>query len=932
MKAKTKTKKTDRKFSRHKFPTKDPPKIEIPKYDLSNICKPIDTSLCNLYQVTKLFETANEEIKCILTYECEVIYECKICRSLFRSLLNFISHKRIYCVEKFNISNNKNVIDPQVMVVEKPVDSECKENHKVEKSSKNPALDKKFSKKDLTSVITMLQKKQTDPNYDDVEEQNRRTHIIADTEQVLLEVLDSNRAAFQTVFEPMLSNIAANDLMKAQTTELQNLLSRDTAILGPDGQIVELSTDEKSSDSLQYFKYPDNTENENLVCSICNINFSTKKTLTFHIKSLHTPNRLVYPCTCCNSLFPSTWGVYRHLVKVHRKSNTQVRKLRAEIQAKAYLRESTRAQDIDQDCADDKLNSLNELRSTNETQEWMTHLESDTELQRCGGCNKRFDRKAALLAHSQICQRRQAACNDVATKSKRSKVVSETTTEKSTPEKLTSTPEVGSSSVVESQDIPTKKISTESESLVTSSEDPDRLLNLPNVSPAVTITRLSQRQPPAEISIRVEGVASLSKDAWEKMGNEASALSLNTDVDLLRIPSDTTPTKTSPNDNVSDDPEIIFTNIEKAQSVSGNKGSKKRKMGKSSTSTDSNKRINLLMQGKQEKKNSTETNSSPDKPEDKMTNFSSPRKFECIPCKRTFSNLTNLRRHMAEHISWNRFRCKLCDFECFDKIDCVAHCNKIHNAKNSRTSIANMIIESPLNEKPTDSSRGLLKKHHILKDSAKHKIIDGTKSAISTNDVKVNQKVNSSQHDVKEINKSGSSTDENGSCSPKLDEELSDEKSELVKKASLDEDPELRRMVMEVIFGSSETVNEQPGSSAEVQEIRDYKKISKISSKVCSEDKSSLNRLETMQSLQNNNRLARHTRNRTKVENKDFIYDLDAVLVKESADDELCATEIIGDNNKSTNIMKDKFTPESDLTVVLYRDRGIAESKFGKVA
>lgn len=62
----------------------------------------------------------------------------------------------------------------------------------------------------------MLQKKQADPNYDDVEERNRRTRIVADTEQVLLEVLDSNRAAFQTVLEPKLSNIASNDLMKAQ--------------------------------------------------------------------------------------------------------------------------------------------------------------------------------------------------------------------------------------------------------------------------------------------------------------------------------------------------------------------------------------------------------------------------------------------------------------------------------------------------------------------------------------------------------------------------------------------------------------------------------------------------------------------------------------------------------------------------------------------
>lgn len=116
MKAKTKTKKSDRKFTRHKLTPKDSPQIETPICDFSNLCKPIDTSLSNLVQVTKLLETANDEIKYILTYECEVIYECKICRSLFRSLLNFISHKRIYCPEQFNISNHKDVINPQVMV------------------------------------------------------------------------------------------------------------------------------------------------------------------------------------------------------------------------------------------------------------------------------------------------------------------------------------------------------------------------------------------------------------------------------------------------------------------------------------------------------------------------------------------------------------------------------------------------------------------------------------------------------------------------------------------------------------------------------------------------------------------------------------------------------------------------------------------------
>lgn len=107
-----------------------------------------------------------------------------------------------------------------------------------------------------------------------------------------------------------------------QTSEIQNILSRDTAILGPDGCVLELSSDEKCDTPLQ-FSENNNTSalleniatNTNLICSICDTKFATKKTLTFHMKSLHTPNRIVYPCPSCDNLFPSTWGVYRHLVK-----------------------------------------------------------------------------------------------------------------------------------------------------------------------------------------------------------------------------------------------------------------------------------------------------------------------------------------------------------------------------------------------------------------------------------------------------------------------------------------------------------------------------------------------------------------------------------------------------------------------------------------
>lgn len=41
----------------------------------------------------------------------------------------------------------------------------------------------------------------------------------------------------------------------------------------------------------------------------------------------------------------------------------------------------------------------------------MDNLETDNDMQMCGGCGRRFERKAALNAHSQTCQKRIAARN-----------------------------------------------------------------------------------------------------------------------------------------------------------------------------------------------------------------------------------------------------------------------------------------------------------------------------------------------------------------------------------------------------------------------------------------------------------------------------------------------------------------------------------------
>lgn len=104
MKAKTKAKKPNGKFGRVKFASKEVTPISP---DLSQLRPPIDTSVSTLYRVSKVLENGSDEVRSILAYECDLVYECRVCRSLFRSLANFISHKRIYCKERFDITFTK---------------------------------------------------------------------------------------------------------------------------------------------------------------------------------------------------------------------------------------------------------------------------------------------------------------------------------------------------------------------------------------------------------------------------------------------------------------------------------------------------------------------------------------------------------------------------------------------------------------------------------------------------------------------------------------------------------------------------------------------------------------------------------------------------------------------------------------------------------
>lgn len=406
--------------------------------DLSLLRKPILTTVTGFVEAFKAYEAGTEEIRKLLTSECDVLYECRVCRNIFRSLTNFISHKRVYCRKLFNAAQhfhfqNDGFLDQDIATI---LQAEQASQNKAKKAHAD------ILNKDLSSIIERLRRKQhklstelsmTD-YYDKVnhkltqDDLSRQQHLLQ-----LDRVPTTEAAVFQTV------RLGVVDCMRTQVGELENLNNNNNnTVLGPDGKVLEPRSRPQSTlpvirgPSEQYFK-PIELEKDGKVpedgssepsgghsCLECNLRFDTEKTLKLHTDMKHTPSTYVYTCPSCPRTFMQPGAVIRHLCNDHKKSMRRIkmmrdsilkRRVRAdEVVVKGQSREVSRllqaastTTSSSQDGGSSFSAGMLEHDEAAATRAWMENLEHFDQGPMCSYCGKTFERRAVLSTHMQTC-------------------------------------------------------------------------------------------------------------------------------------------------------------------------------------------------------------------------------------------------------------------------------------------------------------------------------------------------------------------------------------------------------------------------------------------------------------------------------------------------------------------------------------------------
>lgn len=309
--------------------------------DTSLLRPSIKTSVTGVRQVISALEAGTREVRGYLLNEVNIVYECKVCFNMFRSVANLTAHKRSYCIERFedvnhvfNFKKSSEAAQLQTVVIEgEPIESVIpepswdienyapsldllKDAGVLSAIEEKPIINRLLPprKPNLTSVVDKLASKLDSDFYKTAEKKVATEKKLTKTEGVCLEPMtQSSNAHFQSWTAGF------------EYREVQNLKQPVTVAIAPTGK--ELPKGDMNG-ALDRSKSPTTSEG-----SKENIEEDFDKSTSIDDNG----NTVRYPCPECKKGFAKVSNVYKHLASNHGKSKDEYCKMRKEIQDNAYI-------------------------------------------------------------------------------------------------------------------------------------------------------------------------------------------------------------------------------------------------------------------------------------------------------------------------------------------------------------------------------------------------------------------------------------------------------------------------------------------------------------------------------------------------------------------------------------------------------------------
>ncbi|XP_071528330.1 uncharacterized protein [Panulirus ornatus] len=331
---------------------------EDPDYSL--LKRSISASANGVANIARLLVTGTEEVRNIILNECDMILECKVCHNLFRSVVNFLAHKRIYCQEEFadvrtlfhkddvqGITSHSStvIVEPEPPPDIDPHPSTSSAPEILTKTART-AMQGNSSSSGIDSIAAKLasRKKHSITSHASHTGSSKyferldcvsslRDKLSRDCSVVLEDIAGVTNARYQTFVSPTIN--APTVSMNAIVDEVSKRSAGLTVAINEHGEIMKTAPGNVRTMDVEQSMVGSGMSKE-LICRTCNTRFATQKTLSVHQRSHHGFERCIYCCPICKSTFLSMWAVVKHLQRYHKKTKSQTERLRKVIKKNVY--------------------------------------------------------------------------------------------------------------------------------------------------------------------------------------------------------------------------------------------------------------------------------------------------------------------------------------------------------------------------------------------------------------------------------------------------------------------------------------------------------------------------------------------------------------------------------------------------------------------